>query len=142
METLLGRIPQSEPGILRGYKRAKLRNRVFPAVLRDIKSNTVGRVYLDLNADEITLLHAFEWEGYQRSTEPVLSCNGAILICLVYILPPESKSELSETAWDEQRFIDEDLSSYLRTCREWLHHFKKANANLARATEITTYNRQ
>jgi gamma-glutamylcyclotransferase (GGCT)/AIG2-like uncharacterized protein YtfP len=125
METLLGRIPPSEPGVLRGYRSAKLRDHVFPAVVADAASTTSGRIYAHLTEDEIALFDAFEWSAYQRVTEPVQAANGQTRICSVYALPPEKQNELSEMAWDQQGFVERDLTSYLRRCREWLEDYRQ-----------------
>jgi gamma-glutamylcyclotransferase (GGCT)/AIG2-like uncharacterized protein YtfP len=125
IETLLGRIPPSEPGVLRGYRSAKLRDHVFPAVVADAASTTRGRIYAHLTADEVALLDAFEWSAYKRIPEPVQTGSGRTRMCSVYVLPVEQQHELSEMAWDQQGFVEAALASYLRRCREWLEDYRK-----------------
>ena len=134
METLLGRIPLSEPGVLRGYRSAKLRDHLFPAVVADAASTTRGRIYAPLPVDEVALLDAFEWSAYQRVTEPVQTGSGQIRLCSVYVLPLDKQSALSEIAWDQQGFVERDLTPYLHRCREWLDDYRQRASPAKRTT--------
>ena len=63
--SLFGRIPNAEPGILKGFKLVKLAGEDYPTILPTENScEIVGSLIHDLSFEERMLLHEYEGELY------------------------------------------------------------------------------
>src|SRR5690606_5789322 len=82
-----GVVPPSQPALLRGYRRFRVRDACYPAVIADAQSDVEGTCFLDLPAEAFTRLDAFEGVEYRRCPLPVL-VDGVERNAEVYVLAP------------------------------------------------------
>jgi hypothetical protein len=105
---VIGRIPESHPGVVKGYRRLVVTGESFPGLIRANDGSTEsvqGLVYLDLTREEWKRIIAFEDDFYELSGVAV-DCSGEKLSALAFIVPPSQKALLSEQVWNPDRFRD------------------------------------
>jgi hypothetical protein len=108
IKTVIGRIPESHPGVVKGYRRLVVTGESFPGLIRANDGSTEsvqGLVYLDLTREEWKRIIAFEDDFYELSGVAV-DCSGEKLSALAFIVPPSQKALLSEQVWNPDRFRD------------------------------------
>ena len=123
-EIVLGRVPPSEPALLRNFERKKIRGECFPAIYQREGARVNGLLFRELSEKDFKILDYFEAELYERR-EVSLKLNGARTEKVyTYIISKDSGSYLVPEDWSESHFRENSLTSYLKDCRSWMNDFE------------------
>ncbi|WP_218000523.1 gamma-glutamylcyclotransferase family protein [Nocardia higoensis] len=114
LRTLLGRIPDSTPDVLTGWRIARLPDRVYPGLVPAPAGSATGRLLTGLAAAEWTLLDRYEGDEYDLV--PVTLASGTA--AMVYVWNESAEG----TEWLLDDFIATELSPYVERCASWLRH--------------------
>ncbi|MFP5321556.1 MAG: gamma-glutamylcyclotransferase family protein [Acidimicrobiia bacterium] len=119
LEQLLGRVPDLRPATLTGWRAARLRGRVYPGLLPGAGPAT-GHV-LEVDADELEVLDAFEGPQYERIGVRV-SVDGAEVDAAAWRLRDEHAHLAEGSDWDLDAFVTRDASAFLGGSRRGEEH--------------------
>ena len=127
---LFGRLPPSEPAVLRGYTVIRARGSCHPTIRRAIDDNCeiLGLLIFDLSYRERSILHAFISHSFhvvELRIEPLIDNSGLSSWC--YVLRPELQEDvLSAGIWDLEAWIRSDAyASMVTACQECLKTWKE-----------------
>jgi gamma-glutamylcyclotransferase (GGCT)/AIG2-like uncharacterized protein YtfP len=119
LEALVGRELESEPALLAGFARFRLRGLPFPGAVASPGAATPGRLYHALDRGSLALLDAWEGELYERRRVEVRGAAGQLLPAFAYLLAARHAGLLSSEPWQRERFEAEQLRGTLRRCRDF-----------------------
>ncbi len=102
-----------EEAVLHGFRRFKIRNRVYPAIVPDDSASTPGILYSNLDTTSLSLLDEFEDILYTRQTVSV-NLPASTTSAFAYVLAEEYNDRLSEQEWSLREFEEHHLQSYLQ----------------------------
>lgn len=114
---VLGRTLRSEPAVLTGYVRRRVRGQPYPAVRPDPEAETPGRLCHDADADTLRRLDHYEGAVYERRTAPVTTSAGIRVEADVYVLTDAYAGLVSEEPWDRDAFARRHLARFLAALR-------------------------
>ena len=128
LQVLLNRVPEVRPAVLRGYRRYRLVDRCYPAVVARGPSDAVcGRLLCNLSDAEVALLNAFEDDAYDRLFVPVWptdEARPAMVKALAYVRPNDREAELV-SSWSLDAFESSaDYQPYLDACRKFVGRYR------------------
>jgi len=111
VETVLGRVPPSQPAQLQGYACHVIEGEVYPALFQSDLSTCNGKVYSGVSEAEFRLLDRYEGCQYHRQQ---LALTGIYppQSAWVYLLKPGTKVQPGPL-WDLDYFIRHQLRSFL-----------------------------
>ncbi|WP_196814713.1 gamma-glutamylcyclotransferase family protein [Nocardia sp. BMG111209] len=112
LHTLIGRIPETTPGVANGWRIARLPDRVYPGLVPSAGHTAAGRVITGLTPQEWLLLDRFEDEDYDL--ELLTLAGGFNAWAYVW------KRAVEPTDWDLDEFSSSDLPAYVDRCAAWL----------------------
>ena len=93
---------RSEPARLEHHQRHALTGLSYPGVVPAPGVEVAGRLYLDVSADDMARLDAFEGAEYRRDALQVLRSNGELVSAWTYLwLDPQ---RLSGQPWRSEAF--------------------------------------
>jgi gamma-glutamylcyclotransferase (GGCT)/AIG2-like uncharacterized protein YtfP len=115
-ENIVGRALEGYPATLEGYACHRMRERVYPAIVRHAGGRVAGLVYAGLSSAELDRLDHYEGEFYERRVL-ALFAGGARIEAHAYVLRSEHRHRLSSDTWDLDAFIRDHLASYLKRIR-------------------------
>jgi len=105
----------SRRATLAGYAVYRVRDRVFPGMVRTGQADVVsGLIYSDLDEEAIWRLDDYESDFYERLAVEATTDDGTRLVCQAYIVPDSKREVLAEAPWDADWFEQHDLASYLQ----------------------------
>lgn len=100
-----------------------LKGRVYPGVTEALGCTTEGRVYFDLDEDALARLDYFEADEYVRRTVEVEVEGASPAQAFVYVIPEHLADLATDDAWDEAKFVAEDLERFLEQTRNWMSDY-------------------
>jgi gamma-glutamylcyclotransferase (GGCT)/AIG2-like uncharacterized protein YtfP len=119
MAIVAGRRFAGRPATLHGWRRRRLRDAVFPALVPAPGETTAGVLFEGLDAKLLARLDRFEGEPYERLLLRVVLESGAECEAFVYVLRRERRALLSDEPWEEAAFRTRHLARYLAGCRDF-----------------------
>ena len=109
----VGELP-SQPAVLRGYAMYRVKNAVYPGIIRCEPTSAVqGLLYSDLDEDTLFELDTYESSFYERLPVMVTTDRGEELECHAYIVPESRRDLLTSEPWDKEWFRLHELDRYL-----------------------------
>jgi gamma-glutamylcyclotransferase (GGCT)/AIG2-like uncharacterized protein YtfP len=115
LDAIIGRIPAAVSASTIGWRSVALPERTYPGMIPQPGHKTSGRVLADLSPAEWDVLDRFEDPVYSLKRVPTDTEYPAwAYVCPSGLLPGGAARD-----WDAQRFADEHLESYVKTCAEW-----------------------
>jgi gamma-glutamylcyclotransferase (GGCT)/AIG2-like uncharacterized protein YtfP len=109
----IGVVP-AEPAVLRGYAMYRVKNAVYPGIIRAEPASEVhGKVYVDLDEDTLFELDTYESSFYQRLPVRVTLASGEEVECHAYVVPDSRRDLLTTEPWDAEWFRVNELDRYL-----------------------------
>lgn len=109
----VGEFP-SEAATLNGYAIYRVRDAVFPGIVRASEDDQVcGRLYHGLDEESIFELEAYESDLYDRATVEVISVDGELVTAQAFVIPESRREALTDEAWDAAWFAKHELENYL-----------------------------
>jgi gamma-glutamylcyclotransferase (GGCT)/AIG2-like uncharacterized protein YtfP len=121
LHRLLGRVPASVPAELTGHRAAPLAGRAYPGLVRDEGGVAPGRLLVDLTDDDLVVLDAFEGPEYER-IGVVATVDGADVPADAWLLTGPSRRLAEAGQWSLERFLAEDVESFLGRSVPGGHH--------------------
>lgn len=114
VQIITGQRLRGVPARLEGHARYLLREQAYPGLVREDGARVSGTLYMDL--DEVIMARIDEYEDtcYERRTLQVATENGMSFPAQAYVVPENARDLLSDRLWDRERFIREELDSFLR----------------------------
>jgi gamma-glutamylcyclotransferase (GGCT)/AIG2-like uncharacterized protein YtfP len=104
----------SRPAVLRGYAMFRVKDAVYPGVVRsDADSEVLGVLYDDIDEDTLFELDTYESSFYERLPVKVALADGSELECHAYIVPDSRRDLLTQEHWDKEWFRTHELDRYL-----------------------------
>lgn len=98
---------------LHGFKRRKIRGKNYPAVLRGTNLDYVdGKIYFDVNNNDMDLLDKFEGEYYQRERTECELPDGSIITAGAYVLKEKYWKLIEDEEWDLNWFSETGIHSF------------------------------
>lgn len=117
MRLVSGVEPISQPARLRGYRRCRVRNEPYPAVIADRTATLDGVLYRDLNTSAWERLDRFEGDLYQRIQVRVGTGQGVEQTAGLYLATPALQALLIPGDWSFEQFLREGKSRFERDYR-------------------------
>ena len=99
---------------LDAYKRVKVNNATFPALIRDNKSRVEGLLIFGLTPGQIQTLDDFEGDYYKRITVEVNTKDKQREQCETYLFRDEYQHLLKDQEWDNRIFRENHLQAFIR----------------------------
>ena len=105
----------AERATLRGFAIYRVKNAVFPGIVRAGEEDRVaGVLYRDLDEDTLFELDAYESDFYERLDVSVVTEKGESVECQAYFLPDSRRNMLTDEPWDAEWFAEHKLANYLK----------------------------
>ena len=102
------------PARLHGFARRKVRDDVYPVVVRSHDRDWVdGLVYLNVGEEDIERLDFFEGQFYDRQNHTVIVEGAEKAVAAVYVLRNDYHHLIDAGGWDPERFAREGLTFFL-----------------------------
>lgn len=99
---------------LYGYKRKKVVNETYPAIVPGKEKNFVeGMLYLHVTDKDILKLDTFEGEYYQREISECELPGSKLVQTYVYVFKEEYRKLLADEYWDPERFSKVGIRTFL-----------------------------
>ncbi|KAK9811051.1 hypothetical protein WJX73_009402 [Symbiochloris irregularis] len=113
---LLHRLPPTHAATLAGFKRHRIENQVFPAIVATSSADTIqGLLVTELTDEELDVFDEFEDIEYTRDEVLVTGENGAHKKAFVYVWK-DTLRHLLYGEWDYNEFREKHLEKYLTLC--------------------------
>lgn len=113
MSAVCGASFPAEKAVLTGYRRYGIKNKAFPAIVKENGAHTDGLLYSGISRKAIERLDAFEGDIYCRKKVKVTLTGDCAVCCLTYVLKDQHRHLLSGNPWNEDQFRDRHLAGYL-----------------------------
>ena len=96
------------------WKIIKLKNfnAEFPGIVKDATSNVLGKIILDINDHDTSILDTYEGVMYKRIILKVKTISNDM--GQVYVVDDYYKRKLSEEAWCPLEFRNKYLNNYIK----------------------------
>ncbi len=111
---LLGRVPDSRPAAVAGWRNAALRDRAFPGLVPHTGSRVTGCLLTGLDPAERALLDTYEGPMYEARALPLE--DGGLALAYVCV----DASLVLADDWDREHFGRELLPGYTAGVVRWL----------------------
>ena len=108
----VGEFP-SEPATLPGFSIYRIKDAVFPGIVRSAPDDLVhGRLYRSLDDDALFELDAYESDLYDRIPVIAATEQGPVE-CTAFVIPESRREALTNEVWDAKWFEQHQLERYL-----------------------------
>ena len=105
----------SQEAMLSGYKRRKVINESFPAILPGTNDDIVeGRLYFNIRHHDLKLLDRFEGELYRRQVVECQNPEGERFTAHAYVFRQRHRHMVSEQAWDPEWFERTGIKIFMK----------------------------
>lgn len=119
MAEVVGFRPQGSAAVLGGFRRFRLRNEQYPAIVPAREGRVEGMVYRGIGESAWRRLDRFEGEIYERKAVQVVMAGGEVRPAATYILRPEFMDRLEAAEWDPASFAQREMARFLQHFRGW-----------------------
>jgi len=117
MQLVSGCAHEHAPATLAEFARFVLVDRVYPGIVPQAGGATEGRIYFGVDAEGLERLDWYEAEEYDREQVHVDVAGVGGLDAWTYVIAPGHHGIVSRELWDEARFMEEHLPSFLEHVR-------------------------
>ena len=101
LRRLLGHALEMNPAVVRGYRRFRVRNAVYPGIVAESsESSTAGRVLSGLSETDWKTLDAFEGDEYERLLVETTLESGETISAATYVF--RDPANLTDEPWDRK----------------------------------------
>ena len=112
METVTGRRFPSVEARLDGYGRYVIKDAVYPGVIAEPQSRTMGTLYKGVDPASLRRLDRYEDRLYVRRTLTVRTAQDETVSAAVYVIPEHKRWALSTKPWGKAKFARHHLRRY------------------------------
>jgi gamma-glutamylcyclotransferase (GGCT)/AIG2-like uncharacterized protein YtfP len=120
MAEVSGVYPRPLPATLSGYRRLRVKNEPYPAVVPNTDSRVDGIVYQNVPPSALDRLDRFEGEMYSREIVQVRLRAGSAVLAATYVLRLKFRGFLDEAEWDFTAFLREEKGRFRRSYKGYL----------------------
>lgn len=113
METVTGSTFKSIDALLQGHVRYRMRDVLYPGIVKNEGSVVRGTVYCDIDDDTMSRLDAFEDDVYERVVVDVLASDGDRLEACTYRIKDGYETVLTAEVWDPDEFREKHMRSFI-----------------------------
>ncbi len=117
-QAVTGKTFPAQSGLLHGYAQFAIRDEGQAAMIPFPDRAVDGVVYIDVDAEALARMDAFQGNRFEREEVTVESEAGAWLEAEAYCLKLRRRKVLSVDDWDEDVFRDNHLKKVLASCRK------------------------
>lgn len=110
---------RSEPAVLTGFARYRVRDQAYPAMIEQPGSEVAGQIRFDVTDDDLARLDRFEGPGYVRRVVQRVFASCAPVECQTYICRPEHQADLTGESWSLAWFEQQGLPRFLAAYPGW-----------------------
>ena len=110
IEKLTGKFFHSEPAVLKGFQRKKVRNADYPAIIKNEEAEVKGILFHDVDDHSIQIINFYEGEEYNSEVLKINTTDG-IVKAKVFVWNSDF-NELEETDWNPNEFQKYSLKIY------------------------------
>lgn len=128
LSALLGRKVMGRPAIISGYKRIRVKDKVYPGLIPS-NGEVEGVFHGHLSKEEIALLDAFEDAFYERIDAEVTLPNGERITASTYIIPKGNLAFATDELWNRDAFAKRYGDMYLDMVRQYRENYLKGHSN-------------
>jgi gamma-glutamylcyclotransferase (GGCT)/AIG2-like uncharacterized protein YtfP len=121
VQALLGRIPESTPAAVAGWRVAALPGRVYPALVA-AEALAKGHLLAGLTRQEWRIIDAFEDHLYDLRR--LTLTDGRHGWAYLYA----DASDVSPDDWDANRFEQHDLAAFVGRCTAWRQRYEASTS--------------
>jgi len=114
LASVIGGPRAGRPAQLKGYRRFRVRDTEYPAILRAGGGMVAGVLYAGLLPRDWSRLDRFEGGLYRRELVQVRDASGRWQSAGAYVLRPERRAAVSAEAWDFARFLSDGKQRFAR----------------------------
>ena len=109
---------KTQKGELPGYAAYKIRDDVYPAIIKAGDDDSVpGLIYYDIDDASLEILDRFEGEFYDRKRVDAVTDKTRQVSCYAYVIKPKHfdilDCEIWRAEWFEQHGLKKFLDSYM-----------------------------
>lgn len=119
LELVIGRRCDFMKGVLRGYRRATLKDRVYPGIIRSNNDFVTGLSVNSISALETRILDLFEDDIYDKIKVNVDLDGNKAEACFTYAVNEKHKNLILSHDWDSNKFQRLYLDTYLKNCKDF-----------------------
>jgi gamma-glutamylcyclotransferase (GGCT)/AIG2-like uncharacterized protein YtfP len=95
----------STPGLLKGYRRLRVKDEPYPAIVPHEDSRVHGTLYRNVPAPAWERLDKFEGGMYARRQVQIVLGDGTSCAADAYVVKPECLDRLEASEWDYAEFL-------------------------------------
>ena len=108
-----------QEGLLKGYTCNKVKNEVYPGLIKSKTSTVKGVIYRDVNKDDISRLDQFEGDEYKRITVNVTSPGNKEVVCQTYLFKDAFNDKIIDVPWSFDDFVNQDFDKFVNNYKGW-----------------------
>ena len=109
----------SQHGKLQGYTCNKVKNEVYPGLIKSKTSTVKGVIYCDVNRDDILRLDQFEGDEYKRIIVKVKDPGNKEFVCQTYLFKAEFNHKITDVPWSFNYFVNQDFDKFVNKYKGW-----------------------
>jgi len=115
-EAVASRRYPSEEARISGHVRKRVRGMSYPCMIDSEPDNHVdGRVYFDVDDEDIHRLDLFEGDLYERCCRKLVLADGRAVMADTYIIKDRYRQLVDTVNWDPDGFEKTDMAEFMRT---------------------------
>jgi gamma-glutamylcyclotransferase (GGCT)/AIG2-like uncharacterized protein YtfP len=114
IEVITGKVHSGVKAKLPGYAMYKVRNKVYPGIIRSSNSETVGILYTDIDEEELEELDLFEGDLFKRKRLNIIQQDSNECKAWVYVVPDHNKDRLTKDQWNLKDFLKNDFNNFMK----------------------------
>ena len=108
-----------QPGILQGYTCNKVKNEVYPGLIKSKTTTVKGVIYWDVNREDILRLDQFEGDEYKRIIVKIKDPGNKEFVCQTYLVKDEFNHKITEVPWSFNYFVNQDFDKFVGRYKGW-----------------------
>ncbi len=113
LKAVIDRIPVMEDALLEGYRRLKIKDAVYPALIKAESHSVQGKLIRGLNYNEIVLIDDYEGDEYERKEVFIKTLSGRKEAAFVYVFSEDYRERLLDENWNPSEISEKLLRSLL-----------------------------
>lgn len=102
-QAVVGRAAASQQVTAKGYAIYRVKDRLYPGMISETDSQVRGRLYSEIDDNQLLTLDRFEGAEYYRTRITVTTESGTLLECFAYLASAET--QLASDSWDRDYFV-------------------------------------
>ena len=107
------------PGILQGYTCNKVKNEVYPGLIKSKTTTVKGVIYWDVNREDILRLDQFEGDEYKRIMVKIKDSGNKGIDCQTYLVKDEFNHKITDVPWSFNYFVNQDFDEFVSRYKGW-----------------------